>query len=100
MHEILMNLRPRERVLDLGSRRGSFPASKCPDAIVVRVDLQAPDQGKCDGFVQADAARLPFADRCFDAVIANHSLEHIDDLNGTLAEIGRVIRSEASLCVT
>jgi ubiquinone/menaquinone biosynthesis C-methylase UbiE len=40
-------------------------------------------------FVQGDAARLPFADKTFAAVISNHSLEHFDDLAGALREIGR-----------
>ena len=77
MHEILRNLRTGARVLDLGSLTGSFPMDCCPGAFVVRLDLEAPAPGSVDGFVQADAARLPFPDGAFDAVIANHSLEHI-----------------------
>jgi SAM-dependent methyltransferase len=50
-------------------------------------------------FVQADAARLPFADGTFAAVISNHSLEHFDDLAGALGEIGRVIAPDGALFV-
>src|SRR4029077_8355318 len=50
-------------------------------------------------FVQSDAAKLPFADQTFDAVISNHSLEHFDDLVGSLREIGRVISPTGSLFV-
>ena len=99
MDEILRNLRPGTRVLDLGSLTGSFPLDRCPNSLVVRVDLEAPEPGGCQGFVQADALCLPFPDRSFDAVIANHSLEHVHHLSGVLAEIGRVVRAEGSLFV-
>lgn len=49
--------------------------------------------------VQADAARLPFADRSFDAVISNHSLEHMTELPKVLAEIGRVLCPEGWLYI-
>ena len=99
MDEILRNLRPGSSVLDVGSLTGSFPLDRCPGVTVARVDLSAPAPGTCAGFVQADAARLPFPDRCFDAVIANHSLEHVVNLEGTLKEIGRVVRPEGSMYV-
>jgi SAM-dependent methyltransferase len=99
MNEILRNLRAGAAVLDLGALTGSFPADWCPGALLVRVDLERPAAGSSDGFVQADAARLPFRDRCFDAVIANHSLEHIRGLTAALGEIGRVVRPNGSLYV-
>jgi Methyltransferase domain len=99
MIEILRHLRPGARVLDLGALTGSFPKDRCPAAIVVRVDLDAPAPGTCDGFVQADAARLPFPDHCFDTVIANHSLEHIRGLAAALGEVGRVIRPGGNMFV-
>src|SRR5579872_711913 len=99
MDEILRNLPAGSRVLDVGSRTGSFPATCCPAALVVRLDLETPALDSKDGFVQADAAQLPFPDRCFDAVIANHSLEHIHRLGEALAEIGRVVRPDGSLYV-
>ena len=85
-------------MLDLGALTGSFPAELCPNALVVRVDLEMPS-GPCQGFVLADAARLPFPDGSFDAVIANHSLEHISGLPAALQEIGRVVSTEGSLYV-
>jgi ubiquinone/menaquinone biosynthesis C-methylase UbiE len=76
MDEILRKLQAGSRVLDLGCAGGSFPRQATP-ADVVRVDLQVP-KGRGDGawFVQCDAARLPFADGAYAAVISNHSLEH------------------------
>jgi Methyltransferase domain len=99
MDEILRNLPAGARVLDLGSLTGSFPADRCPGAVVVRLDLEKPAAGSPRGFVQADAARLPFPDHCFDAVIANHSLEHIRHFENALGEIGRVACPTGSLYI-
>lgn len=91
MHEVLRNLRAGSLVLDLGCAEGSFPVDVTA-ATVVSVDRDAPVHRAAGArFVQADAARLPFADATFAAVISNHSLEHFDDLAGALGEIGRVI---------
>lgn len=99
MHEILRNLRAGSFVLDLGCARGSFPEIEA-SATVVRIDREAPDDRRQrQGFVQSDAASLPFADQTFDAVISNHSLEHFDDLAGSLREIRRVIRPAGALFV-
>jgi SAM-dependent methyltransferase len=53
-----------------------------------------------DFFVRGDAAALPFRDQTFKAVISNHSLEHFDDLDGALREIGRVIHPAGMLFVS
>jgi SAM-dependent methyltransferase len=99
MDEILRNLRGNARVLDLGSRDGSFVSESCPGAMIVRLDMELPSSRDGAAFVQADAARLPFRDRVFDAVIANHSLEHMSELAAVLKEIGRVIGEDGSLYV-
>jgi hypothetical protein len=48
------------------------------------------------GFVeelcQLDACRLPYPDACFDVLLANHVLEHVDDDWSALAEFLRVLR--------
>jgi SAM-dependent methyltransferase/DNA-directed RNA polymerase subunit RPC12/RpoP len=82
------------RVLDLGSRDGSYDASLY-EFRTVRVDLE-----RAGGIsVQADAARLPFRPETFDAVVSNHSLEHFEDLDAALAEIGRVVKRSGALFV-
>jgi ubiquinone/menaquinone biosynthesis C-methylase UbiE len=43
-------------------------------------------------YVRATAARLPFAAGSFDAAVACLVLEHLDELEETLAEVGRVLR--------
>jgi 2-polyprenyl-6-hydroxyphenyl methylase/3-demethylubiquinone-9 3-methyltransferase len=42
--------------------------------------------------VRADAAALPFHDAAFDVVVAGEVLEHVTDLEGTVAEALRVLR--------
>lgn len=42
--------------------------------------------------VRADAERLPFCDRSFDAVLARGVLHHVDDVPAVLAEVGRMLR--------
>jgi SAM-dependent methyltransferase len=99
MHEILRDLPSGLLVLDLGCAEGSFSkAATCAE--IVRVDREAPATRAAGvSFVQADAARLPFADQTFAAVISNHSLEHFDHLDAALGEIRRVIAHSGSLFV-
>lgn len=42
-------------------------------------------------FVVADAQELPFADRSFEVVLANHMLYHVPDRPRALREIARVL---------
>lgn len=84
-------------MLDLGSGPGSFDAAS-EKFIVTRADIGHPLTA-VPNFAQADAAHLPFASQTFDAVISNHSLEHFDDLEGALAEIGRILKPTGALYV-
>jgi SAM-dependent methyltransferase len=93
MHEILRHLPPGARVLDLGCNKGSFPVEAYPHLRVVALDYS-----RIRG-VQADAARMPFADASFDAIVSNHSLEHMDRLADVLDEIARVMRPQGALFV-
>jgi SAM-dependent methyltransferase len=43
-------------------------------------------------FVVADGQRVPFADECFDGVIANHMLYHVPDVGNALSEARRVLK--------
>jgi SAM-dependent methyltransferase len=97
VHEILQNFGGGQRVLDLGSGAGSFDSS-IGKFIAIRTDLDTPTSPAAN-FTQADAARLPFPDRAFDAVISNHSLEHFHDLAGSLTEIGRILKPTGALYI-
>jgi SAM-dependent methyltransferase len=98
MREILRHLPESARVLDVGSRSGSFNAAQYP-LRTIRLDLDALHQAAAGDFVQADAARLPFPLHVFDAVIANHSLEHFERLDDAFKELGRVVKPEGSLYI-
>lgn len=99
MNEILNELSARSVVLDLGCARGSFPREHTA-ATVVRVDREVEGSAGGENVVQADAARLPFRQGTFDAIVSNHSLEHFDELDGCLREIGRTIRRDGALFVS
>ncbi len=98
MNDLLHRLPPGARVLDLGARTGSFQNPR-PDLTVVRLDLEIQPKRQTGLYVSADAARMPFAAGVFDAVISNHSLEHFVELEATVREIGRVLRSGGALYV-
>lgn len=98
MHEVLKHLPSDARILDLGCASGSFPA-RLSKALTIRVDKShaRPEE---DAFaVLGDAGLLPFRSSVFDAIICNHSLEHFEQLQDALREIGRVIRPEGFLFI-
>lgn len=95
MGELLRGLPKGAMVLDLGRQAGSFPAAGCP-LLVVRADLERELLPPINS-IQADSARLPFREKCFDAIVCNHSLEHFENLTDALSEIGRVIKPGGAL---
>jgi methyltransferase family protein len=97
LHEILEQLPAGARVLDLGCRSGSFSAAAYP-FLTVRVDISR--KASPGIYVQADAANLPFPARSFDAVILNHSLEHLSRLKPALQEVGRVVKADGAAFVS
>jgi ubiquinone/menaquinone biosynthesis C-methylase UbiE len=58
------------------------------------VAVRAGRRGAADGvaWVEADVEQLPFRDRAFDVVVSTHTLEHVQHLAATLAELRRVAR--------
>ncbi len=97
MHELLRALAPGAIVLDIGSGRGSFETQDS-SFTVIRTDLARQIAGTRN-FVQSDAAMLPFADGAFHLIVSNNSLEHFDNLEGALREIGRAIKPDGALYV-
>jgi SAM-dependent methyltransferase len=98
MHEILGHLREGARVLDVGCREGSYDASLYP-VDTIRTDIEAPSGRPPVAFVQADVANLPFRKDAFIAIVANHSLEHFENLDKALEELARVVRRDGSIYV-
>jgi SAM-dependent methyltransferase len=97
MYEILDHLPEDAVVLDVGCREGSFRAEGYAFQ-VVRVDLNPPREPG-PSFVQADAVRLPFRSRTFEAIILNHCLEHFVALKPALQEIGRIVKRDGAVFV-
>ena len=65
----------------------------------MRADGELSDQVVLET-ANGDATMLPFADGSFDRIIASEVMEHIDDDEGALAELVRVLRPGGVLAVT
>jgi SAM-dependent methyltransferase len=89
-------------VLDVGTGEGQVArlAATAPVAArrVVGIDpataqlVAARERAGGPQYARAGATALPFAAGAFDAVVACLVFEHIDDADGALAEVGRVLR--------
>ena len=88
-----------DRILDLGCGDGQISRLlAAAGARVVGVDPTwnqisvAHERGGGAVFARSEAAELPFPDTSFDAVVACLVFEHIDDVDGAIAEVARVLR--------
>jgi 2-polyprenyl-6-hydroxyphenyl methylase/3-demethylubiquinone-9 3-methyltransferase len=86
------------RVLDIGSG-GGFLAATLADAgyDVVGIDpamsaVRAAAQHVPASFVLGAGETLPFTSDSFDSVVCSEVLEHVDDVDAVIAEVGRVLR--------
>jgi len=92
------------RVLDLGCGTG-FNAEQLQFVglkRIIGVDVSAEALSYCrsrhlHGLVQADGAKLPFVDQCFEIVIALDLIEHIENDEAALQEIARLLRPGGTL---
>ncbi len=91
----------RWRVLIPGCGAGRYVraiAQARPDLELIGGDLsltavrEARQRHAGGRYLALDAARLPFGDRAFSAVVFFDLLEHVPDYRGMLAEIARVLR--------
>jgi ubiquinone/menaquinone biosynthesis C-methylase UbiE len=67
-----------------------------PSPTLVRHARQADMDGS---YVVAPGEKLPFADATFDVVVAYNSLQNVDDLQRTVAEVQRVLKAAGQFCV-
>lgn len=97
------------RILELGCGPGKLwreNADRVPEGWAVTLTDASPgmvEEAKQNlgdrsfDFRVADAQALPFADRSFDAVVANHVLYHVPDRRKAFSEITRVLKTEGVL---
>jgi SAM-dependent methyltransferase len=98
MHQVLPADRTALSILCIGCRNAvelDHVGRTCGVRDVRGLDLFSEDPRIEAGDMHA----LPFADECFDAVYACHSLEHAHDLDGALAEAVRVTRPGGLLVI-
>jgi SAM-dependent methyltransferase len=97
----LSELSPQERILDLGCGSGSMRKQlKGLNVIGIDVDPILLSANRELAGVCGRSHRLPFAEGSFDLVISHHSLEHFRDAEGTIREIGRVLKPAGRLFVS
>lgn len=93
------------RVLDVGCGDGQVTRMLTANGagLVVGVDptwnqIRVAHQRGDGLFARAGAAALPLADASFDAVVACLVFEHIDDVDGAIAEVARVLEPGGVFC--
>lgn len=101
----VLELRPGERVLDIGSGPGllalEMGLAVGPSGRVSGIDnsesMVAMSRRRCSGNAQiefqvGDAMRLPFPDGDFDVAVSTQVYEYVKDMTAALAELHRVLR--------
>lgn len=53
-----------------------------------------------DGIIKMDIKDIPYKEDTFDYVIANHVLEHINDLDKAMSELKRVLKKDGKLIIS
>lgn len=91
-----------QSLLDLGSGTGEDYHPLLEDVDIVAMDLSLGMLAKVriSKRVKADAQALPFRDRTFDRVMANHMLYHVPDKVAALREMRRVVRAGGRVVIT
>jgi len=89
-----------DRVLVLGERDNHLTGYLQQNKTIGEIFVTTPSEEFLHGknCVIADNEFLPFKDGSFDLVISNFSLQWVNDLPGTLAQIRRILRKGGFFC--
>lgn len=85
-------------ILDLGCGDGTFAEATFTNPLDAGIDpspvalAEARKRGMHKELRLGEGGRLPFDDHSFSSVMSNSVLEHISDVDSTLAEVRRVLR--------
>jgi ubiquinone/menaquinone biosynthesis C-methylase UbiE len=98
---------PVHSVLDYGCGSGAwietlsatFPGARITGLEISRRAIDAAERRFPDvGFVPFDGTRAPLPDAAFDLVFSHHVLEHVADLDATVADMVRLARPGGWIC--
>jgi ubiquinone/menaquinone biosynthesis C-methylase UbiE len=81
----------------LSARYGRVAGLDISQEMLEGFDLSDLRDGLSVGLVRGDMAALPFATGQFDAIVCRSALHHMDDEQGVLAEIARVLAPDGRL---
>jgi SAM-dependent methyltransferase len=96
---LLGEVRPGDRVLDLGAGSGAFLAL-LDDAVGVEIAEAAVERASGDVRLLDDDGTLPFGHGEFDLVWCSEVLEHVPDVLALLQETRRVLKRGGRLLAT
>ena len=103
-------MKGKKKVLDVGAGSGNLTIELLgiADREVTAIDseeyalnqLKAKDTGTRIKIIKTDASKLPFKDACFDGVVSMFLLPFIDDINGHISEVFRVLGSGGIMSIS
>ena len=109
-----IQIKPRMKVLDLGCGSGylTFPMAKeNPDVNVIGLDIVTTtlenNAAKAEKesifnleFNSYDGSIFPFEDETFDLVVTRYALHHFPDIEKSMKEVARVLKTGGSLFIS